>query len=155
MRLSLSPIAGGYGSVTTAAPRPRSRKQPCPSQVTSKVCLLLHPCRRADAHEVERGLQSVTRRATELQPGPCQPRVVDHHAMLALGVARVVEAVDRRRQVVHVIRNAVRLEQTGGILDYVRPEGELTPYVELPRLGQKGAVPRLGQTRVVRPARDL
>src|SRR3979411_79248 len=32
---SLGPSEGGYGSVTTAAARPRRRKQPCPSQVRS------------------------------------------------------------------------------------------------------------------------
>src|SRR5205807_2094568 len=32
---SFGPSEGGYGSVTTAAARPRRRKQPCPSQVRS------------------------------------------------------------------------------------------------------------------------
>src|SRR5207253_4027502 len=120
-RESLRPIAGGYGSVTTAALRPRSRKQPCPSQVTSKG-FSLHSLWCCDAHQVERRLQSVTRRPAQLQPGPRQLWVFDDHAELARLVARVVEAMHSGRQVVHVIRNAVGLEQPGRVLDDLRPE---------------------------------
>src|SRR5437868_4587428 len=134
IRGSLSPIAGGYGSVTTAAPRPRSRKQPCPSQVTSTGFVSLHPLGSAYPHQVERGLQSVTCGAAQLQPGSGQFEIVDDDAVLRLRVARVVEAMDRGRQVVHVIRNAVRLQQKRRILDDVRPERELAGHFELPGL---------------------
>src|ERR1700694_3519284 len=147
-RCSLSPIAGGYGSVTTAALRPRSREQPCPSRVTTNYLSLsgsLHPVWRGDADEVERGLQSVTRRATQLEPGPSQLWVIDHDTMLAGLVARVIEAMDGGRQVVHVVRNAVRLEQVGRVLHDLGPQRELACNIELPRVDQKRYVRRLRQ----------
>src|SRR6266566_8085638 len=135
-RCSLSPIAGGYGSVTTAALRPRSRKQPCPSQVTSNRFPSLHPLGGADPDQVQRLPQSVTRRPAQLQPRPCQGPIVDHHAIFARPVARVIETVDGRRQVMYVIRNAMRLEQARRVFHHLWPEGQLPRDVELPRVDQ-------------------
>src|SRR6266550_7359379 len=49
---------GGNGSVTTAALRPRSLKQPCPSQVTSKSLSLLLTSARERSRPAGRALFS-------------------------------------------------------------------------------------------------
>src|SRR5438874_3700142 len=65
--------------------------------------------------------------------------------MLALRVARVVEPVNLGRQVVHVIRNAVRLEQGSRILYNIRPERQLPRHVQLPGVNQQRDVRLLGE----------
>src|SRR6476646_9897917 len=120
-------MLGGNGSVTTAALRPRSLKQPCPSQVTSKnpSPYYLHALGCADAHQVERRFESVTCGAAQLQASPGEIYIVDHHAMLAALVARVVEPMHSGRKILHVVGDAMRLEKHRGVLSDLRPERQL------------------------------
>src|SRR5207244_13469852 len=75
--------------------------------------------------------------------------------MLALGVPRVVEAVHRGREVMHVIRNAMRLEHRGRVLDDVGPECELTRHVELPWVPEQRGICSFWEARMPLRGRHL
>src|SRR5450759_3936304 len=97
----------------------------------------LHELGSADAHPVERRFQSVTCGPTQLQAGPSQIYILHHHAMLTALIAGVIEAVHRGREILHVVRSAMRLEELGRVLGNLGPERELARHLELPGLHQQ------------------
>src|SRR3981081_602809 len=109
----LMPIDCGNGAVTAVALRPRSRKQLCPCQVTSKCLLLLrnpvHSLGRGHPDQVESALQGGAGGSAGLEPSSCEPCVVDDDAEVTIVVARLVEGADPVGQLVDEVRQPVRL----------------------------------------------
>src|SRR5450759_1619609 len=111
-----------YGSTTTLASRPRSRKQAWPTKLisinTSLYCARSHPGWRGDAHQAQQVAHRLTRRLAKIQPCPSELGVLADDPQPDVLGARVIEGVDPLRQPLGVVRQMVRLEVAGRLVDH-------------------------------------